>query len=45
MYQEELNKIPAIECEEKSENEKYFKINVQGNLNTEQIKVDIKGIR
>ena len=42
-YQEKINKIPSID-NSKKEYEKYFKVNIQGNLNTDQIKVDIKGI-
>ncbi len=44
-YQKELNKIPSIECLDKDKNERYFKINLKGNLNTEQIKVDIKALQ
>lgn len=44
-YQKKLNKIPSIECLDKDKNERYFKVNVKGNLNTEQIKVDIKALQ
>lgn len=43
IYQKELDKIPPIECE--NWQEKYFKIDVNGNLNTEQIDVKIKGLQ
>lgn len=43
IYQKELDKIPPIEC--KNGQEKYFKIDVNGNLNTEQIDVKIKGLQ
>ena len=42
LYKSELDQIPEIEGQKK--NEKYFKIKVKGNLNTEQINVDIKGL-
>lgn len=43
IYQKELDKIPPIECE--NWQEKYFKIDVNGNLNTEQIDVKVKGLK
>lgn len=43
IYRNELRQIPAIEAEQ--ENEKYFRVKLNGNLNKDKVDVEIKGIK
>lgn len=42
IYKNELRQIPPIEA--KQENEKYFRVQLNGNLNKDKVDVEIKGI-
>ena len=44
LYQNEIKKIPDI-ISKKRNNEKFFRVKINGNLNTKQIDVDIKGLK
>lgn len=42
-YSDKLKQIPSVEASE--QNEKYFRVKMQGNLNQDSIDVEMKSIR